>query len=128
MNGTDHLRAARAAMQAYREESPCGFCREDADAVIDMLDKDIEFETLAGEIVRREAAHPKATLVPERARQLASARDEAARRLGAAPARPAERPRIVGSLVGIAQRWRGDLGEMVPRPFGVRPEARRNRP
>ena len=123
MSAVDHLRRAREEMAAYRQASPCGLCREDADAVIDMLDKDIDFETLMREYIAR---HPRAAEVPARSAEVGRARDEVSRRLGGGGPAAAREP-VIGSLARTARTWREDLSGLVPRPFGIRPEPRRER-
>lgn len=113
MSGTDHLKRALEAIEAYKAEAVCGTCRSDADAMIDMLAKDIEFETLMRQYVASGMGHPRAAEVPERSRQIGEARDEVARRMGIAPPespRAAEPPR--GLVRGMGQDFLG----MLPRP------------
>lgn len=113
MSGTDHLRVALEEIRAYREQAVCGTCRGDAEAMIDMLAKDIEFETLMRQYVASGMSHPKAAEVPERSKQIGEARDEVARRVGvAAPEAPRPAPAPRGFVRGMGQ----DLLGMLPRP------------
>jgi len=88
-----------------------------------MLDKDIDFETLMREYVAR---HPRAAEVPARSAEVGRARDEVSRRLGGGGPAAAREP-VIGSLARTARAWREDLSGLVPRPFGNRPEPRRER-
>lgn len=121
MSGTEHLRAALEAIRAYRDQAVCGTCRSDADAMMDMLSKDIEFETLMQQYVATGMSHPKAAEIPERSRQIGEARDEVARRLGVSepPAPPPPR--------GIVHGWGRDLLGMVPRPRDILSVPKRGR-
>jgi hypothetical protein len=81
--------------------------------MIDMLAKDIEFETLMRQYVASGMSHPKAAEVPERAKQIGEARDEVARRMGIAPPEPpGPAPPARGLVRGMGQ----DLLGMFPRP------------
>ncbi len=100
----------------------------DYDSAIDMVRKNDEMESLVREMVEVERRHPKAALLPERAAQVAAARDEAARRLGrltgAEPARPAVGPGPLlrfrpGEIRETARAGRADIGRAVPRPLAL---------
>ncbi|MGH8980208.1 MAG: hypothetical protein ACRDWE_04195 [Acidimicrobiales bacterium] len=88
--------------------------------MIDLLDKDIEFEGLMRQYVAVGMQHPKAAQVGERSRQIGGARDEVKKRLGIGG-------RESGAAVGIARSWREDLGGLVPHPLGILSPPQRRR-
>jgi hypothetical protein len=119
VTGLDDLQAARAAMVRYRDGSLCGSCKEDAEVIIDTLDKSIDFEGLMREYVAKGASHPRAALLPERRRQIAEARDEVAHRLGHEQGRPTLLQHRPGEAIDTVRSWRTELGGMIPRPLGL---------
>lgn len=128
-----------AGLEARKARSLCGSCKKDYDVMIDALKHDDELEAMVREMVAAEKRHPDAALLPERAAQIAAARDEAARRLGRpptsapAPAPSPARPdgRLLrfhpGELRETARAWRTDIGRVIPRPLGLLSNERRRR-
>lgn len=81
MAKTEKLEEAIKNLKEYRDSSLCGYCRNNADLMMDALQATIDIDRNVEQVVKSKMAHPGFTQLPRLNRELHELRDKSYRML-----------------------------------------------